>query len=547
MKSKAILAMFLLLCASVLIVFHPSTADFYEDFAGAQIDLTNWTIYDVGGLNGTQVGGEFIVKGTYDPGETVPGTLGWNLYVLIYNKNYTGFVDFSVVNNITSWTGEMGVGIGVVHNTSVFADNLTSWVQRFLAPTIDAVGYLEAWLNGSVDRLTWDDQDVVAGLPQVQRMIVHENRSAEFILNGATKGWWNITYPVFNPYILVGIHGGGATLEASFDDFTLVDSPPQAALSVSDPNPNVDEFVLFDGSQSPYPFDLAGYLFDFGDGESTGWISSSTAYHSYSAEGSYDARLKVRADNGKESDWASVTICVDCLLPTVAFSVDPTEVLTDVLVHFSANGSSDSDGQIVGYLFDFGDGTTSGWIMSSYVSHIYEDGGSFDARVKAVDDDGHETGWSAPVRIEVQNRAPLAVLWVEDQMIVEGETIWFDALMSRDWDGIVVDYFYDFGDGTSSGWLSTPVIYHTYHEAGMYNASLKVRDDEGEESGQTFVPISVVEEEADSGMLYLLGVIILLESVILVVVGFLAIQQRKAIRETKEESGPDLVEDQGSE
>ncbi|TQV84386.1 collagenase [Aliikangiella coralliicola] len=57
-------------------------------------------------------------------------------------------------------------------------------------------------------------------------------------------------------------------------------------------------------------------------------------------------------------------------------------------ISFNSNGSSDSDGQITSYHWDFGDGSSS---SSANPNHIYTSAGSYTATLTVTDDDG-ETG-----------------------------------------------------------------------------------------------------------------------------------------------------------
>ncbi len=83
------------------------------------------------------------------------------------------------------------------------------------------------------------------------------------------------------------------------------DKTPRAELTVDDAHPDVDENVRFDGEDSYDPDgDVEKYYFDFDDGETSGWIYNDYVRHSYDDDGVYYARLKVRDDDGRVSDWS---------------------------------------------------------------------------------------------------------------------------------------------------------------------------------------------------------------------------------------------------
>lgn len=83
------------------------------------------------------------------------------------------------------------------------------------------------------------------------------------------------------------------------DAHTLV--PPIASLAVSPLNPYVGDMVSFDATASTDDAGAAlSYRFDFdGDGQwDSGWSSSGTASHAYTAKGSYNARVEVQDSDG---------------------------------------------------------------------------------------------------------------------------------------------------------------------------------------------------------------------------------------------------------
>ncbi|MEE9340622.1 MAG: PKD domain-containing protein, partial [Thermoplasmata archaeon] len=516
--------------------------DFEDGVIGSE-----WLISEWGGLNGTEVGGKLIMNGTYDPGETAPNTGGWNQYWMFYNASFTGFLDISVTSNITSYTGqEMAVGLAVIENTSVIWDNVTSWVQFNHTSGVSAVGEMHSWHNLSAVKTVFDSRTVTVGEAHTHRMVVHENKSIQLILDGATKGWWSISYPQYYPCIHIGLLASGASIEVEFDDFVLVtDANPTAVLTPTSTNLDVGELVGFDGSQSSYGVgSIEAYSFDFGDGNSSGWIDDSFTTHSYAAEGSYDARLKVRADNGKESEWVSVTICVDCAMPIAQYSVVlPAWVplLTHHAIGFTANGSSDADGTVVGHLFDFGDGSTSGWVMFPYVSHSYDDDGTYATRAKVLDDDGHESAWSEIVNVTIENRSPHPLLWAGAHEVEVNESVYFDGLFSFDEDGCVTEYYIDLGDGTPAAWSTFQSVHHAFAEVGSYHVSLMVRDDDGRVSDVTGTTIVVtgkmVDQEAEDYSWWV--VILLLLIILLLVIVVLFLQWRLVTqREGPEEPPP---------
>jgi len=93
--------------------------------------------------------------------------------------------------------------------------------------------------------------------------------------------------------------------------------------------------------------------------------------------------------------------------------------------------------------------------------------------------DGEDTA-SATVNVSVQNRQPVARLEATPARSGINERINFSANLSYDPDGNVTKYLIDFGDGNNTGWTTKPAIGYYYTAPGVYNASARVMDDEGQ-------------------------------------------------------------------
>ncbi|MCW8129499.1 MAG: tandem-95 repeat protein [Planctomycetota bacterium] len=90
----------------------------------------------------------------------------------------------------------------------------------------------------------------------------------------------------------------------------------------------------------------------------------------------------VATDNlGAQTVSAGVAIVVNAK-PLAAISAAPTSGVAPLTVSFSASGSSDPDGSIVSYAWDFGDGQTATGVTAT---HVYAASGTFTATLTVVD------------------------------------------------------------------------------------------------------------------------------------------------------------------
>ena len=85
--------------------------------------------------------------------------------------------------------------------------------------------------------------------------------------------------------------------------------------------------------------------------------------------------------------------------PTAVINVNKTSGYAPLSVEFDASQSSDRDGSITDYSWDFGDGTNS---LGSQASHTYTSLGVFTAIVTVTDDDGATSSTSVSIKSHVQ-------------------------------------------------------------------------------------------------------------------------------------------------
>ncbi|DAC72530.1 MAG TPA: hypothetical protein DSN98_04635, partial [Thermoplasmata archaeon] len=123
------------------------------------------------------------------------------------------------------------------------------------------------------------------------------------------------------------------------------------------------------------------------------------------------------------------------------------------------SSTTEPDGEQIFYLFDWGDGTNSGWIgpyssgQTVTATHIWTVLGVFDVRVKARDIWGATSSWSETLVVTItDNNLPSIPDITGPTKGVPGNQYLFN-FMSEDLDGHNVFYFIDWGDNTTSGWL----------------------------------------------------------------------------------------------
>ncbi|NIS11692.1 MAG: PKD domain-containing protein, partial [Thermoplasmata archaeon] len=260
--------------------------------------------------------------------------------------------------------------------------------------------------------------------------------------------------------------------------------PPVAVLSFSPVDPEVDQAITFDGRDSTDPDDgdtVEEFFFEYGDGSSSGWVTSPTVLHSYSAAGTYTASLRVRDSQGLEStsaDTASVTVtsASSNREPTAVLTVDNNAPDKGEEVNFDGTSSFDTDGVVSQYLFNFGDGVNSGWVSTAMVKHAYTKEGVYTATLKVRDDEGAESEMdSVQLSVVDTNEPPTAtILSIDPNPAYVGDDITFEG-SGTDTDGTIEGYSWE---SDMDGFLGTTATMTTKLQQGTHTISFKVQDDD---------------------------------------------------------------------
>jgi len=264
----------------------------------------------------------------------------------------------------------------------------------------------------------------------------------------------------------------GTSNSSSSTKTILKNEPPIPLFTESAETVYTGEVISFNASDSYDPDgNITNYFWDFGDGTNTTGV---TVDHVYVDDGVYTITLVVTDDDGKTASKSAVKT-VSNRPPIALFTENPTIAFTDEIIHFDASSSNDPDGSVISYFWDFGDGTDATGVT---VNHAYEDDGVYTVTLTVTDDDG-ETASKSAVET-VSNRPPIALFTDDATNADVDELIRFDASGSYDPDGIILNYFWDFGDGTNA--TMCVILGHAYTEDGDYTVTLTVTDDDGTSS-----------------------------------------------------------------
>ncbi|MBB3697834.1 PKD domain-containing protein [Flammeovirga yaeyamensis] len=167
--------------------------------------------------------------------------------------------------------------------------------------------------------------------------------------------------------------------------------------------------------------------------------------------------------------------------PSATITATPTSGNTPLDVSLDGSLSSDPDGSIVSYEWNFGDSTATG--VTSSVR--YTEKGTYTIQLKVTDDKGATDSTSVTIVVNDPNNPnipPIAIITATPISGTEPLTVNFNASSSSDTDGSIASYDWDFGDGTSGNDVE---VNHTFNTTGTYQVVLLVTDNEGAASQDT--------------------------------------------------------------
>jgi PKD repeat protein len=249
---------------------------------------------------------------------------------------------------------------------------------------------------------------------------------------------------------------------------------------------------------------------DFGDGGSS---NASEPVYVYNFPGQYTASLLVADDRGGQ---AATTVVIDVaqdpaqtvyiadigmtlvnvpggiaartLVSVQNVSGAPVEGATVTATWSGLSNATDTAATDAGGIAVFESRKTKkDGVFVFEVLDVLAAGSDYDPTLNVETQDSISTGTPA-------NQSPTAVLSATPETGAAPLAVVFDASGSSDPDGVIADYRWDFGDGTTGAGLQ---IEHTYSTAGQYQATLTVTDDQGATDSATTV-ISATGGEAQT-------------------------------------------------
>jgi len=241
-------------------------------------------------------------------------------------------------------------------------------------------------------------------------------------------------------------------------------------------NPVVGQDIDFDARDSSHPTqpdDSLTYNWDFGDG-TTDSTDSEIIRHEYSSTGVYNVKLTVEDKYGN-TDTRTKTVTVESAEIVADFFYEPFEPSVNEQVKFNADDSeAKSSETIVEYNWDV-DGTKYN-SAGSEITHKFSNDGEHPVTLEVVTDNGNTE--TVTKTVEVIGKEFTVITDDDRKRTGTSQTVQFDATPTRDPEGQIEEWKWEFGDGTVIPYgTAGPKETHSYSNEGVYTATVYARGD----------------------------------------------------------------------
>lgn len=312
-----------------------------------------------------------------------------------------------------------------------------------------------------------------------------------------SKGTYNVTLTVFDN------SGAQNSITKTIEVIETNLNPPIPNFSFSQRNKSliVDFTDLSTGTGN------LSYKWSFDDRDPTLTSSSQNPFFAYPLAGSYNVRLEVSDANGTAFITKLVTVNEPINLPPTIDQLSGQQINNNPLVAKFSNSSSDTDGFITEWLWDYGDGSSESFnnLLQSNPEHTYASPGEYQV-VLRVTDDGLSDGTkklSAQKSILViispppVNQPPIALFTVNRNNVFAPSTLIFTDL-SSDADGQVIKWSWYLDDTLIEEYSnlnykkSIPI---SFTKSGIFQVKLIVTDDKNSSSLPYIITINVINQK----------------------------------------------------
>lgn len=244
--------------------------------------------------------------------------------------------------------------------------------------------------------------------------------------------------------------------------------------------------IRFDGSKLPInsqKYQILAYKWNFGDGKTGTKQIETHTYETKGKDGRYEVKLTVsvrdKKTNEEEQMEFSKLITISDEAIHAEITADPMEGEVPLTVNFSAEKSTDPDGEIIIYEWDLDEDGKFDDAEGTTAEKEFKKVGKYLVKLRVTSKDGDYS--IAEKEISVKEKVlPDAVISIVNnpQYFVKNVQYVFSAEDSTSPNGKIKSYSWNFGDGKK---LTTKTVNYTFTKEGTYQVILTVTDEDGKE------------------------------------------------------------------
>lgn len=260
--------------------------------------------------------------------------------------------------------------------------------------------------------------------------------------------------------------------------------PP--VVSISAPKEGLTGVSLsFDGSGTVDPEGDTPLTqsWSFGDGQ-TGTGSSTT--HTFTASGTYIVTLFATDSRGATGTGTHTIVITPPNRTPSANSGGPYVISALDSATFDGSNSSDPDGDVLTYTWNFGDSKPAQ--QGAVVKHLFDNLGVYHASLEVTDGRGGSNAAPFDVVVTAADNPPEAKIVTNANYGNVGSEFTFDATASSDPDGDALLFHWTFGDGSK---IDGDKVTHIFNSPGHFTVTLSTDDQKGKkDTASTVITIN---------------------------------------------------------
>lgn len=169
--------------------------------------------------------------------------------------------------------------------------------------------------------------------------------------------------------------------------------------------------------------------------------------------------------------------------PQASFTYSPSAPYAGGTTYFDASASFSYNGTITNYRWNWGDGTPASSTSSPFITHIFGNNGTFIVTLNVTDSQGLWATSQRPIYVSGPTPPVAGFSFYPNPTWINASTTFDGSSSTMGWNGTnfepIVQYSWDFGDGTVPVNESDPVTTHQFTALGNFSTTLTVTDRRG--------------------------------------------------------------------